>query len=129
MKHLFIAFLSAGAVLSCSCSSKNAASEQTTDTTAVSSATVVKVPTFNTDSAYAYTAEQVAFGPRTPGSPAQLKCAAWMESKLKMYCDTVYRQEATLTGGDKKTKLRCINLIGVINPKATRRILFLAHWD
>jgi hypothetical protein len=46
-----------------------------------------------------------------------------------MYCDTVYRQETTLIAGDKKTKLRCINLIGVINPKATRRILFLAHWD
>ena len=130
MKHLFTGFLSAVVMLSCSCSSKSETSEQTTDTTTSANATpAIKVPVFNTDSAYSYTAQQVAFGPRTPGSPAQLKCAEWMEAKLKMYCDTVYRQTTTLTAGDKKTKLRCINLIGVINPKATRRILFLAHWD
>lgn len=99
--------------------------EQASDTT-----TQVKIapPAFNADTAYAYVAAQAALGPRTPGSEAQRKCAAWMESKLRQFCDTVYRQEVTVTGGDKK-KLPCINLIGSIHPKARRRILLLTHWD
>lgn len=128
MKHLFLGLLSSTVLFSSSCSSTGNPAEQQSDTTTVT-APAVTVPRFNADSAYSYTAQQVAFGPRVPGSPAQLKCAAWMEAQLKMYCDTVYRQQTTLTAGDKKTQLRCINLIGVVNPKATRRILLLAHWD
>ncbi|MFI5195941.1 MAG: M28 family peptidase [Chitinophagales bacterium] len=86
------------------------------------------VPVFNEDSAYAYIAGQVAFGPRVPGSAAQVACAKWIESKLKPFCDTVYKQEVQVTGGDGKS-LPCINLIGAINPAAKRRILFLTHWD
>ena len=89
---------------------------------------VINVPPFNADSAYQSVATQVAFGPRTPGSQAQQKCAAWMEDRLKAYCDTVYRQETSVRGGDGKI-LPCINLIGVINPKASKRILLLTHWD
>jgi len=88
----------------------------------------VNAPVFDADSAYYYVGRQVAYGPRTPGSAAQTQCAKWMESKLKRSCDTVYRQEVHVTGGDGKS-LPCINLIGVINPKATTRILFLTHWD
>ena len=60
------------------------------------------IPAFNPDTAYSYVAAQVAFGPRVPGSPAQRSCAGWMESKLRASCDTVYRQSAMVTGGDKK---------------------------
>ncbi len=88
----------------------------------------VKTPTFEADSAYNAVATQVAFGPRTPGSEAQEKCAAWMEQQLRQVCDTVYIQNVKVIGGDKK-ELPCINLIGSINPKAQRRILFLTHWD
>jgi len=87
------------------------------------------VPSFNADSAYAYIARQVNFGPRIPGSEAQEQCAAWMEGHLKANCDTVYRQQTTVTAGDGVTPLRCINLIGAINPNATQRVLLLAHWD
>ena len=86
------------------------------------------VPVFDADSAYASVARQVSFGPRLPGSPAQLKCADWMESILRKVCDTVYRQQVHVTGGDGKS-LPCINLIGVIHPGAAKRILFLTHWD
>jgi glutaminyl-peptide cyclotransferase len=89
----------------------------------------VTVPAFNADSAYAYVKKQVDFGPRVPGTPAQKACADWMEARLKQSCDTVYRQETTVLAGDKKTKLPCINLIGVINPAAKKRVLLLAHWD
>jgi len=88
----------------------------------------LNVPAFNADSAYSYVGTQVSFGPRVPGTAAQAQCARWMEGKLKAVCDTVYKQEVHVTGGDGKS-LPCINLIGVINPKAVRRILFLTHWD
>ena len=88
----------------------------------------VAVPAFDADSAYAYVAKQVAYGPRLPGSPAQTKCAAWMDEMLKKVCDTVYRQSVQVKGGDGKS-LPCINLVGVINPHAADRILLLTHWD
>lgn len=90
---------------------------------------LVQVPNFNADNAYQNIATQVAFGPRVPNTPAQLNCAKWMQEQLNQYCDTVFRQETTLTAGDGKTKLRCINLIGSIHPEAKGRILLLAHWD
>jgi hypothetical protein len=51
-----------------------------------------------------------------------------MEAQLKTVCDTIYIQTTTVKGGDGKT-LPCINLVGSINPKATKRILLLTHWD
>jgi hypothetical protein len=88
----------------------------------------VKVPAFNADSAYAYTAKQVSFGPRIPNTPAQEKCADWLIQTLRPLADTVYVQRTTVTG-PKNIQLPCINIIGVFNPAATQRILVLAHWD
>jgi hypothetical protein len=88
----------------------------------------VQTPIFNEDSAYAIVAKVAGFGPRVPGTKAQKDCALWMETSLRGVCDTVYTQYVTVTAGDGKT-LPCYNLIGVINPKATRRILLLTHWD
>jgi len=96
-----------------------------TDTTQVKP---LSVPVFDADIAYNYVDAQVALGPRVPGSAAQIACAKWMEGKLKEVCDTVYRQDVHVTGGDHKS-LPCINLIGVINPSAKKRILLLTHWD
>jgi len=123
---LFSAFL---ATMCWGCN--NAGNEKKETATVTDTATNIKpanVPAFNADSAYTYVGTQVAFGPRIPGSEAQKKCAAWMDGKLKEVCDTVYTQQVQVTGGDGKS-LPCINLIGVINPKATKRILFLTHWD
>lgn len=101
----------------------------TTDTTGKTTVSKkLTVPNFNADSAYNFVAHQVAMGPRNPGSKAQKQCADWMQQKLKSFCDTVYRQQTTVKGGDGKI-LPCINLIGTINPKATKRILLLTHWD
>ncbi len=109
------------------CNNEGAQNKETTATD-TTHAKPVSVPAFDADTAYGYVGIQAALGPRTPGSAAQTKCAAWMEAKLKAFCDTVYRQEVHVTGGDGKS-LPCINLIGVINPKATNRILLLTHWD
>jgi len=128
IKHS-LAALAACAFLSqfAACNGNNQTADEQpkeTKTTAVQAV----IPAFNEDSAYSSVTAQVAFGPRTPGSAAQKQCADWMQSQLKKFCDTVYRQEATVKGGDGKS-LPCINIIGAINPQAKRRILLLAHWD
>ena len=88
----------------------------------------IAVPAFNADNAYSHIEKQVSFGPRVPGTAAQKQCADWMLVKLKEVCDTVYQQRVKVKSGDGKM-LPCINLIGSINPGATRRILLLTHWD
>lgn len=103
-----------------------------TNTASASTATTKEqksVPDFNAENAYQFIAKQVSFGPRVPNTKGQEDCANWLESQLKNFADTVYRQETTLLAGDKKTKLKCINLIASINPSAPKRILMLAHWD
>jgi glutaminyl-peptide cyclotransferase len=130
MKSIFPILLSGVllAGLSLSSCKDNTESTSGSNDTAVIATPTVKVPTFSPDTAYAYVATQVGFGFRTPGSPGQKACAAWMEAHLRSTCDTVYRQQTTVIGGDKKS-LPCINIIGVIHPAAKRRVLLLAHWD
>lgn len=85
-------------------------------------------PDFNADSAYAYIARQVAFGPRIPGTPPHEACARWLQQQLQRFCDTLYvqRTQVEIYNG---AKVPCTNLIGSINPKAPKRILLFAHWD
>lgn len=88
----------------------------------------VNVPQFLADNAFAAIKTQLDFGPRVPGTAAQKNCALWMQEQLQQYCDTVYLQQASVRAGDGKM-LPCYNLIGAINPEASRRILLLTHWD
>ncbi|MBS1585577.1 MAG: M28 family peptidase [Bacteroidetes bacterium] len=122
-----ISTITLGAVLALA-GCKGCYKQQEKEATTTPPPVTLNVPRFNPDSAYQGVAAQVAFGPRVPGSPAQQKCAAWMQTMLRRYCDTVYKQETKVKGGDGKM-LPCINLIGVINPAATKRILLLTHWD
>lgn len=124
--HSFIIFFACTLLLLAAC--KNRTEEKKETTTESAPAKPVNAPAFDADSAYMYVEKQVAFGPRVPGTAAQSDCAKWMERKLKEFCDTVYRQDAKVTGGDGK-KLPCINLVGAINPAAPMRILLLTHWD
>lgn len=110
------------------CGSNGGSEQKHEDAPIAEIAPKVNAPQFNADSAYDHIGKQVAFGPRTPGSKAQSECARWMQDKLQQYCDTVYRQDTKVTGGDGKS-LPCINLVGVINPLAAKRILLLTHWD
>jgi Zn-dependent M28 family amino/carboxypeptidase len=85
-------------------------------------------PAFEADSAYAFIAKQVAFGPRVPGSPAHRACGDWLVAKLKGYGATVTEQlgEVTIYTG-QKVPLR--NIIGSWAPERKDRILLFAHWD
>ncbi len=130
MKKIILSICSFGLLVAYGCNSNpSGTTENNQGTTETETAPPANIPSFDADMAYDNVAKQVAMGPRLPGSEAQLNCANWMEQELKLYCDTVYRQQTTLTAGDNKTKLRCINIIGVIRPQAKRRYLFLAHWD
>ncbi len=85
-------------------------------------------PVFNEDSAYAFTASQVAFGPRVPGTKAHANCADWLVRTLKRFSPDVMVQNGDVTTFDGKTfKLK--NIIAHFNPKASRRIMLSAHWD
>ena len=85
-------------------------------------------PSFNADSAYAFTKVQCDFGPRDMNSRGHDLCGEWIVSKFKEYGCKVTTQTATLAGYDG-TKLRSRNIMASINPEATTRILLCAHWD
>jgi hypothetical protein len=86
------------------------------------------VPLFNGDSAYAFVAKQVAFGPRVPGSAAHKACGDWLVEKLKGYGAKVIEQHAEVTiYNGQKVPMR--NIIASWQPELKERILLFTHWD
>lgn len=85
-------------------------------------------PTFNADSAYAFVAKQVSFGPRVPGSLEHATCGDYLVDKLKEYGAEVIEQKADITHYDGK-KLSLRNIIASYQPEKEKRILLFAHWD
>lgn len=89
---------------------------------------VLKVPTFNADTAYAFIEKQLSFGPRVPGTPQHKACAEWLEATLKTYTPDVMVQRAKVDNHDGR-KLPVYNIIAAFNPDAKERVLLCAHWD
>lgn len=88
----------------------------------------VEVPLFMRDSAYAFIEQQVAFGPRVPGSEGHKKTRQWLVAKFKQYGASVKEQSfkaATATIGE----VRGTNIIASYNPTYARRVVLAAHWD
>lgn len=86
------------------------------------------VPKFDRDSAYAFVAEQVDFGPRVMNTPAHEAARRYFVQKLEDYGAAVTEQEFTAEAYDG-TKLRGTNIIARYNPEMDDRILLCAHWD
>ncbi|WP_253930867.1 M28 family peptidase [Lewinella sp. W8] len=86
------------------------------------------VPKFEPDSAYAYVARQVAFGPRTMNSPAHDATRDWLVEQLNTFGAEVEEQNFNATGPDG-TQFRGTNVIGRFKPALRDRILLAAHWD
>jgi glutaminyl-peptide cyclotransferase len=83
---------------------------------------------FDGASALHYIEQQVAFGPRVPGTEAHERMGNWLDSLLRQRADTVVIQSWThVTASQKKLPLR--NFIARFNPGAAKRLLLLAHWD
>ena len=102
--------------------------KQATQRTITEVKTIIPVPEFNADSAWHYTAAQVAFGPRVPNTPAHIACGNYLAAELKRLGAEVIEQETTLQTYDKQS-IRAKNMIASFNPDNSQRILLCAHWD
>jgi Zn-dependent M28 family amino/carboxypeptidase len=85
-------------------------------------------PSFDGDEAMRLVREQVAFGPRVPGTEGHERQLAWMLARLDsvapvLVADTF--QHVTTTGDS----LTLVNILARFEPDASRRIVVLAHWD
>lgn len=83
---------------------------------------------FNADSAMSYIKQQVAFGPRIPGTAAATKTGDWIVSRLRKTADTVLEQRWTHTLANGKT-LPMRNIFARFKPGAKDRVLYVTHWD
>ena len=117
--------LFASLLLSCNFNPKKPAQEGEKKEPAKST---VKVPEFNPDSAYAYIAQQVSFGPRVTNSPANEKFAEYLISKLRSWCPDVTVQKGTATAYNGVV-LKFRNIIASFNPGTNNRIFLCCHWD
>jgi hypothetical protein len=123
MKRILIISLIAITAVSYSCKPKNK-----TEETKPTQEKTMESPAFDGDSAYAFVAAQVAFGPRVPGTKAHNDCAKWMTEKLKSYCKNVIEQPFKARLWDGKT-VNGKNIIASFNPDNKVRIFLSAHWD
>lgn len=89
---------------------------------------IPSVPVFNSDSAYYFVEQQVAFGPRVPNTDAHEACGDWLEENLRRFADSVFVQNTRLRAFDG-TVLQVRNFIGSFQPDKKSRILLCAHWD
>ncbi|MDE5568217.1 MAG: M28 family peptidase [Muribaculaceae bacterium] len=109
----------------CSCNG----TAKSTDKQSKMTEKVVLLGAFDKDSAYQYIADQVAFGPRVPGTPAHDACGKYIVEKLRQFgADTIIEQHAVVEAfnGDK---LPINNIFAQYNPTALNRVLLVAHWD
>lgn len=83
---------------------------------------------FDGDAAMGYVRRQMAFGPRVPGTAAHRAAGDWIVSEMSSRADTVIVQAWTHTTADGK-RLQMRNVLARFNPSATRRVIYLAHWD
>jgi glutaminyl-peptide cyclotransferase len=83
---------------------------------------------FDGAAALEYARAQLAFGPRIPGTDGHRLMGLWLDSLLRTRADTVVVQDwAHVTRAGDTLPMR--NVLARFNPAATRRLLFLAHWD
>ncbi len=88
----------------------------------------IPAPSFNEDSALAYVAAQVNFGPRVPGTPAHAACANYLARKLESFGLEVIMQRGVVTTYNNR-KFELSNVIGSYRPERGNRILLCSHWD
>ncbi|GAB3268206.1 M28 family peptidase [Larkinella harenae] len=124
-KLIFFFFGLAVVIAVSSCKSKKQDQQEESQATEVK---MVTAPSFNADSAYAYIEKQVSFGPRVPNTDAHRRCGDYLIATLKALGCEVTVQEFSATTYDN-LKLNARNIIGSINPQATKRILLASHWD
>lgn len=88
----------------------------------------ISAPIFNADSAYAYIARQVAFGPRVPNTLEHLACGDWIAAELIRHGAAVIEQPGRVRAYDG-TILNMRNIVGQFKPEKKERVMLYAHWD
>ena len=83
---------------------------------------------FSADSAYAYIAHQVAFGPRVPGTSAHQACGDWLMAELSRHGVQVKEQMGTMLDyAQNKQAIR--NIVAYFEGTTPMTIMLCAHWD
>ena len=83
---------------------------------------------FSGDAALGYIRDQLAFGPRIPGTDGARKTGDWIVRKMRPLADTVIEQRWThVTAKGDTLPLR--NILARFRPREKQRILYLTHWD
>jgi Zn-dependent M28 family amino/carboxypeptidase len=126
MRPIIPLLLSASLILlGTSCQGDESASSETA---AATEQEKTPVPRFERDSAVAYVAGQLAFGPRVPNSEGHRQTKDWLARKFQSFGAKVTEQPfvAEAYTGDQ---LQATNIIAQYNPEAKKRILLCAHWD
>lgn len=95
------------------------------DATATATPPVVE---FDGTKAMDYVRAQLAFGARVPGTAAHRQAGEWLVREFGARADTVIQQTWTHTTADGK-RLPMRNVLARFNPAASRRVLYVAHWD
>lgn len=130
MKHLILTIVMAGtALIAGACGGKaSQADAAVTTVDAKAQSTVIKC--FDADSAYARVAEQVAMGPRIPGTPGHDRCVEYIKARLKDAGAEVTVQDTLFApAGTTTAPQRVRNITGRFNAGAPRHVLLLAHYD
>jgi hypothetical protein len=83
---------------------------------------------FSADSAYSYIDQQVAFGPRVPGTEAHVACGDWLMTELRRHGAQVKQQVGSMTNyAGQQQSIR--NILAYFEGTTSQTILLCAHWD
>jgi hypothetical protein len=86
-------------------------------------------PTFDGDRAMALVEQQVAYGPRVPGTGGHAAQLSWMLARLDSLAPVVEADTFTHVTTSGADTLTLVNVMGRFRPDLDRRIVLLAHWD
>lgn len=93
-----------------------------------SAAEILPSVSFSADSAYAYVAAQVAFGPRVPGSESHTQCVEWIAGKMQAFgAEVTVTNDMGTTYDGQPQPVR--NIVAKYRPDRVNRLLLCAHYD
>jgi glutaminyl-peptide cyclotransferase len=83
---------------------------------------------YDGDAALGYVREQLAFGPRVPGTDGHRNTGDWITRMMRARADTVIEQRWTHVT-QKGDSLAMRNVFARFRPDAAERVLYVTHWD